>query len=78
MLVCGIKNIKLKGALCSNINNINGVIIQIQRYLFFPSEENKVPEHCLKLERWWGPPHINKILFYFTFRSQFPFFSTTI
>ena len=20
------------------------------------SEENKVPEHCLKLERWQGPP----------------------
>ena len=23
------------------------------------SEENKVPEHSLKLERWQGPPHIN-------------------
>ena len=25
------------------------------------SEENKVPEHCLKLERWQGPPHVNKV-----------------
>ena len=25
------------------------------------SEENKVPEHCLKQERWQGPPHINKV-----------------
>ena len=25
------------------------------------SEENKVPEHCLTLERWQGPPHINKV-----------------
>ena len=23
------------------------------------SEENKVPEHYLKLERWQGPPHLN-------------------
>ena len=23
--------------------------------------ENKVPEHCLKLERWQGPPHTNKL-----------------
>ena len=28
------------------------------------SEENKVPDHCLKLERWQGPPHINKITQY--------------
>ena len=25
------------------------------------SEENKVPEECLKLERWQGPPNINKV-----------------
>ena len=25
------------------------------------SEENKVLEHCLKLESWQGPPHINKV-----------------
>ena len=24
-------------------------------------EENKVPEHCLKLDRWQGPTHINKL-----------------
>ena len=23
--------------------------------------ENKVPEDCLKLERWQGPPYINKV-----------------
>ena len=25
------------------------------------SEENKVLDHCLKLERWQGPPHINRV-----------------
>ena len=25
------------------------------------SEENKVPEHCLKLEKWQGPPHVNRL-----------------
>ena len=25
------------------------------------SEENKVPEECLKLERWQGPPNKNKV-----------------
>ena len=25
------------------------------------SEENKIPEHCLNVERWQGPPHINKV-----------------
>ena len=25
------------------------------------SEEDKVPEHCLKLGKWRGPPHINKV-----------------
>ena len=25
------------------------------------SEENKVPGMCLKLERWQGPPNINKV-----------------
>ena len=45
----------------------NELIIQKQMYLFFQqlnnkllSEENKVPEHWLKPERWQGPPHINK------------------
>ena len=23
--------------------------------------KNQVPEHCLKLERWQGPTHINKV-----------------
>ena len=23
--------------------------------------KQKVPEHCLKLERWQGPPHVNKV-----------------
>ena len=25
------------------------------------AEESTIPEHCLKLERWQGPPHINKV-----------------
>ena len=25
------------------------------------SEENELPLNCLKLERWQGPPHINKV-----------------
>ena len=28
------------------------------------SEENKVPEHCLNLEMWQGPPHVNKVRLY--------------
>ena len=28
-----------------------------------------VPEHCLKLERWQGPPHINKVKRYETVLS---------
>ena len=57
-----------KGALCSfggRKFSINEVIIQTQIYFFFSitestklSEENKVPEHDLKLESWQGPPHI--------------------
>ena len=31
------------------------------------SEENTVPEHCLKLERWQGPPHIDKVQQYGVF-----------
>ena len=43
--------------------------MQTQKYIYYVfhnwikklfSEENKVPEHCLKLERWQGPPCINK------------------
>ena len=33
------------------------------------SEENKVPEHCLELERWQGPPHVNKVKQYETVLS---------
>ena len=51
-----------------NIYNINEVIIQTQKYLVL-SEENKVPEHCLKVERWQGPPHINKVKQYETVLS---------
>ena len=51
------------------IYNINDVIIQTLKYSFFFHywinklfwEEHKVPEHCLKLERWQGPPHVNKV-----------------
>ena len=44
-----------------------GVIKQTQRYYyFFPllnkqDAQNKVPEHCVKPERWQGPPHINRL-----------------
>ena len=31
--------------------------------------ENKVPELCLKLEWWQGPPHINKVKEYETVSS---------
>ena len=50
-----------------NIYNINEVIIQTQMYFFFNwvnrlfSEENKLPEHCLKLESWQGPAQKAKV-----------------
>ena len=50
-----------------NIYNINEVIIQTQKLIFHNwinklfSEEDKVPEHCLKLERWRGPQHVNEV-----------------
>ena len=28
---------------------------------FSISEQNTIPEYCLKLESWQGPPHINKL-----------------
>ena len=50
-----------------NICNINEVIIQIRNIQFLRnginklfSEDNKVPEHW-KLERWQGPPPLNKV-----------------
>ena len=60
----------LKGALCSSgeeiqTQNINICYNTNSNMYFVPphncinklfSEENKVPEHCLKLERWQGPP----------------------
>ena len=30
------------------------------------SEETKVPGRCLKLEKWQGPPHVNKVKQYET------------
>ena len=50
-----------------NIYHINQFKIQIhtQKHLFFHDWINKLnirtPEHCLKLERWQGPPNINKV-----------------
>ena len=47
-----------------NIYNINELVTQTRfrwciNELF--SEQNKIPEQsCLKLERWQGPPHVNK------------------
>ena len=60
----------LKGALHSfwediNIYNINRVKIQTRKYSFFYNWIKKVPEHCLKRERWRGPPNINKVKQYY-------------
>ena len=52
-----------------NVFNIIEVIIQSQKYLLFSllnkksisQREIRSPEHCLRLERWQGPPHINKV-----------------
>ena len=64
----------IKGAACSfgegiqmqnfNIYNINEVIIWTQKYLYslyLNKQEIRSPEHCMKIERWQGPPHVNKI-----------------
>ena len=59
----------VKEAPCSHfdIYNIKKVIIQRQKQFFHNwiksllSEENNVLEHCFKLERWQGPPYINKV-----------------
>ena len=48
----------------SNIGIITEVIIQNVFYKWINkllSEENKVPEHCLKIEGWQDPPHVNKV-----------------
>ena len=49
------------------IYNTNEVMIQTKKYLLFHVWINKLfrkirsPQRCLKLERWQGPPHINKV-----------------
>ena len=37
--------------------------MQMFLHMFFPlfSEENNVPKHSLKVERWQGLPHVNKV-----------------
>ena len=52
-----------------NIYRFNEVIIQTQKYFHILhrwinklfTEEKKVPQCCLVLERWQGPPHLNKV-----------------
>ena len=51
-----------------NIYKMNEVITQTQKYSSFLQLNKQAvlrrkqgPEHCLKLERWQGPPHINKV-----------------
>ena len=39
------------------------------------SEQNKVPEHCLKIEKWQGPPHVNRVKQYKLCFCLFSFFS---
>ena len=50
------------------IYNINELMIQTQitQITGLFSEENKVPGHCLKIERWQGPPHVDKVKQYGT------------
>ena len=36
---------------------------------FFSHNQINKPEHCLKLERWQGPPNINKVKHYETVLS---------
>ena len=65
------ETLNIKWALCGC-----GDEIQTQQYFFshnwikkLPSEENKIQELSLKLERWQGPPHINKVKQYETVLS---------
>ena len=52
-----------------DIYSVNEVLIQTHKYDFSShkwinkllSNEYNVPEHCLKLERWQGPPNIIKV-----------------
>ena len=61
-----------------NVHNMNEVIIETQTHLSFyvtssfiklvNSSQRKIrsTEHCLKQEKWQGPPHINKVKNYET------------
>ena len=61
-LRCFVKEIQTQDF---NIYNINDVMIQTFFHnclkKLFSEEDDKAPEHCLKLERWQGPPYINKV-----------------
>ena len=43
------------------VKNINEAIIKTQAVNKLLSEKIRSPEHCLRLERWQGLPHINKV-----------------
>ena len=42
-------------------NNRNSIWVKHAKINKLFSEENKVPEHCVKLHRWQGPPLLNKV-----------------
>ena len=47
-----------------SVYSINEVIIQTQNFFFHnccSETKTRAPEYFLKLERWQGPPHINKV-----------------
>ena len=57
-----------------NLHIINKAVTQSQKYQILPElnkQEKRSPEHCLKLERWQGPPHINKVKQYKTLLHLF-------
>ena len=52
------------------IHSLIEVIIKIQEYNLQSScSQRKIRSHCLKTERWQGPPHINKVKQYETMLS---------
>ena len=57
---CHLQILVLEKKFWHRIFRFNDVIKQDWISKLF-TEENKVPEHCLKLERRQGPPHINKV-----------------
>ena len=69
-----------KGALCSfreetetqnlYIYNINEVIIRTHFLSRCSQRKISSPEHSLKLERWQGPPNVNKVKQYETALSS--------